>query len=149
MPIPPGKGFLLAIGCGWGRWLAAAATKGSTPVGVDIKLEAAPAAREVLHDLALPGYVVVADLEYLPFADEVFDSVWSFSVLQHAHRRKVAGCFFFSSRRRHTSSLRDWSSDVCSSDLAIFRACSKRSSEYLQAAGDIPNFALNTREKWP
>src|SRR5690349_24767428 len=25
--------------------------------------------------------------------------------------------FFFSTRRRHTSSLRDWSSDVCSSDL--------------------------------
>src|SRR5204862_4005699 len=25
--------------------------------------------------------------------------------------------YFFSSRRRHTSSLRDWSSDVCSSDL--------------------------------
>src|SRR5699024_11669188 len=27
--------------------------------------------------------------------------------------------FFFSSRRRHTRSKRDWSSDVCSSDLAI------------------------------
>src|SRR6266513_4644897 len=26
--------------------------------------------------------------------------------------------FFFSSRRRHTRSKRDWSSDVCSSDLA-------------------------------
>src|SRR6185312_12107856 len=26
-------------------------------------------------------------------------------------------CFFFSSRRRHTRSDRDWSSDVCSSDL--------------------------------
>src|SRR5437588_13101858 len=26
--------------------------------------------------------------------------------------------FFFSSRRRHTRSLCDWSSDVCSSDLA-------------------------------
>src|SRR6266403_1332677 len=26
--------------------------------------------------------------------------------------------FFFSSRRRHTRSLRDWSSDVCSSELA-------------------------------
>ena len=25
--------------------------------------------------------------------------------------------FFFSSRRRHTRSLCDWSSDVCSSDL--------------------------------
>src|SRR5438132_4672829 len=27
--------------------------------------------------------------------------------------------FFFSSRRRHTRSLRDWSSDVCSSDLTF------------------------------
>src|SRR5699024_11287261 len=27
--------------------------------------------------------------------------------------------FFFSSRRRHTSSKRDWSSDVCSSDLPL------------------------------
>src|SRR5699024_11431026 len=27
--------------------------------------------------------------------------------------------FFFSSRRRHTRSKRDWSSDVCSSDLAF------------------------------
>src|SRR5207253_5001201 len=26
-------------------------------------------------------------------------------------------CFFFSSRRRHTRWPRDWSSDVCSSDL--------------------------------
>src|SRR5438067_8017098 len=30
--------------------------------------------------------------------------------------------FFFSSRRRHTRSKRDWSSDVCSSDLAAPRA---------------------------
>src|SRR5699024_11955038 len=28
--------------------------------------------------------------------------------------------FFFSSRRRHTRSKRDWSSDVCSSDLVKF-----------------------------
>src|SRR2546421_2592537 len=28
--------------------------------------------------------------------------------------------FFFSSRRRHTRSDRDWSSDVCSSDLLSF-----------------------------
>src|SRR5438132_10958855 len=30
--------------------------------------------------------------------------------------------FFFSSRRRHTRSLCDWSSDVCSSDLVVDRA---------------------------
>src|SRR5690554_7172894 len=28
-------------------------------------------------------------------------------------------CFFFSSRRRHTRCGRDWSSDVCSSDLEL------------------------------
>src|SRR5437762_13967915 len=32
--------------------------------------------------------------------------------------RAVRGiCFFFSSRRRHTRYIGDWSSDVCSSDL--------------------------------
>src|SRR5699024_12133454 len=30
--------------------------------------------------------------------------------------------FFFSSRRRHTRSKRDWSSDVCSSDLLANRS---------------------------
>src|SRR5207245_6222186 len=28
-------------------------------------------------------------------------------------------CFFFASRRRHTRCYRDWSSDVCSSDLDL------------------------------
>src|SRR5699024_2937512 len=34
-------------------------------------------------------------------------------------RRLVSLLVFFSSRRRHTRSKRDWSSDVCSSDLTI------------------------------
>src|SRR2546421_8870500 len=40
--------------------------------------------------------------------------------LEHVHMRvccPALGFFFFSSRRRHTRSDRDWSSDVCSSDL--------------------------------
>src|SRR6266511_4552150 len=37
--------------------------------------------------------------------------------------------FFFSSRRRHTRFSRDWSSDVCSSDLAL--------GEALRLAGDL------------
>src|SRR3989449_7281258 len=36
----------------------------------------------------------------------------------------VVAFFFFSSRRRHTRCSRDWSSDVCSSDLSL--ACSPR-----------------------
>src|SRR5699024_11556929 len=35
---------------------------------------------------------------------------------------RISDCdFFFSSRRRHTRSKRDWSSDVCSSDLPATR----------------------------
>src|SRR5207247_8244082 len=34
--------------------------------------------------------------------------------------------FFFSSSRRHTSSTRDWSSDVCSSDLRLDVVCLSR-----------------------
>src|SRR5699024_12161360 len=36
-------------------------------------------------------------------------------------------CFFSSSRRRHTRSKRDWSSDVCSSDLEYL--CMKNGEE--------------------
>src|SRR5699024_11239111 len=36
--------------------------------------------------------------------------------------------FFFSSRRRHTRSKRDWSSDVCSSDLPKI----ERTDEYIE-----------------
>src|SRR5205814_4571570 len=32
---------------------------------------------------------------------------------------RIAYVFFFSSRRRHTRCLSDWSSDVCSSDLGV------------------------------
>src|SRR5690606_39677952 len=35
--------------------------------------------------------------------------------------RTLSSFFFFSSRRRHTRFSRDWSSDVCSSDLPEFR----------------------------
>src|SRR5204863_252559 len=37
--------------------------------------------------------------------------------VQRSRRTSSTHIFFFSSRRRHTRSLRDWSSDVCSSDL--------------------------------
>src|SRR2546421_483298 len=45
--------------------------------------------------------------------------------------------FFFSSRRRHTRSDRDWSSDVCSSDLAgsARRAARRHSRDSATAGG--------------
>src|SRR3989442_6494125 len=41
-------------------------------------------------------------------------------------RRLMSSIFFFSSRRRHTRCGRDWSSDVCSSDLFGRRAWPRR-----------------------
>src|SRR5699024_11320192 len=46
-------------------------------------------------------------LRLLPSLGSVFSLILLFFIF-----------FFFSSRRRHTRSKRDWSSDVCSSDLA-------------------------------
>src|SRR3712207_9565039 len=49
-------------------------------------------------------------------------------------------CFFFSSRRRHTRYWRDWSSDVCSSDLnsPSSLAASASSAVRCQARPSIP-----------
>src|SRR5580693_10362297 len=44
-------------------------------------------------------------------------------------------CFFFSSRRRHTSWNCDWSSDVCSSDLAALFVERARQDLLLDAGG--------------
>src|SRR2546429_3399596 len=46
-----------------------------------------------------------------------------------------AGVFFFSSRRRHTRCSRDWSSDVCSSDLVALPGT--------QAVGGVSHLPLD------
>src|SRR3989440_3570368 len=48
--------------------------------------------------------------------------------------------FFFSSRRRHTRSDRDWSSDVCSSDLYAVRAFEFHALDYLLKPFDRERF---------
>src|SRR3712207_131161 len=49
--------------------------------------------------------------------------------------------FFFSSRRRHTRYWRDWSSDVCSSDLESTRPTIVVSSVMLESLNRSPFFA--------
>src|SRR5438445_1667582 len=48
--------------------------------------------------------------------------------------------FFFSSRRRHTRYWRDWSSDVCSSDLGYGGILSARARCSELASGKIPPY---------
>jgi tRNA G46 methylase TrmB len=57
----------LDIGCGWGRWLVSAANAGYLSVGIDIQVERLQAARRVLAQHRIRGYVVAADLRSLPF----------------------------------------------------------------------------------
>src|SRR2546429_7100263 len=47
------------------------------------------------------------------------------------------GVFFFSSRRRHTRCSRDWSSDVCSSDLVALWAGAGRIVHSALARGGV------------
>src|SRR5690606_41122717 len=51
--------------------------------------------------------------------------------------------FFFSSRRRHTRFSRDWSSDVCSSDLAAITL--PRSLENSRPSPAVPNSSRCSR----
>src|SRR5690606_29019189 len=54
--------------------------------------------------------------------------------------------FFFSSRRRHTRFSRDWSSDVCSSDLA---AKFRKKSSHSDVGNHVRNFldCIASRDK--
>src|SRR6266496_1207827 len=48
---------------------------------------------------------------------------------------ELSAFFFFSSRRRHTRSLRDWSSDVCSSDLQLRVRVDARMQQLVERRG--------------
>jgi SAM-dependent methyltransferase/uncharacterized protein YbaR (Trm112 family) len=98
-PIPPlpvpavqEQRLFLDIGCGWGRWLVAAGKKNYLPVGIDIRLEFCETALAVVRDNGFNGHAVVADLKNLPFRNDVFDVIWSFSVIQHTHYDRLNGC---------------------------------------------------------
>src|SRR5690606_40300848 len=58
--------------------------------------------------------------------------------------------FFFSSRRRHTRFSRDWSSDVCSSDLgtdSMGETAENVAAKYGVTREDQDAFALRSQQK--
>jgi ubiquinone/menaquinone biosynthesis C-methylase UbiE/uncharacterized protein YbaR (Trm112 family) len=88
--LPEGKGErLLDIGCNWGRWSIAAAQKGYKPIGIDPSLDAVLAARRVSKQIGVETDFVVGDARFLPFADDSFDTVFSYGVFQHFSKENV------------------------------------------------------------
>lgn len=82
--VPASKGgYLLDVGCNWGRWCVAATRAGHKAVGIDPSLGAVMAARRVARQLGLDIKYVVGDARWLPFAERSFDVIHSYSVIQH------------------------------------------------------------------
>jgi SAM-dependent methyltransferase len=94
-PIPelrmaPGMGrTFLDLGSSWGRWSIAAARLGYRTLGVDPSINAVRSARRVAQQLKVDAAFIVADARYLPLAANTFDTVFSYSVLQHFAKSDV------------------------------------------------------------
>src|SRR5438034_6981260 len=73
---------------------------------------------------------------FLTFTVSVISISYFFNFVFFLFFFSVLFFFFFSSRRRHTRSLCDWSSDVCSSDLNFPLALSTGMSAAALVAGN-------------
>jgi SAM-dependent methyltransferase len=90
-PFEPGKGRLFVdLGCGWGRWCFSAGRAGFTAVGFDVHLDGVQAAHRVSAQLAPEAAFICSEIDALPFRSGEVDVVFSYSVLQHVERSKVA-----------------------------------------------------------
>jgi ubiquinone/menaquinone biosynthesis C-methylase UbiE/uncharacterized protein YbaR (Trm112 family) len=89
LPSSDRKRFL-DIGCNWGRWMIAASKLGYEAVGIDPGIDAIFAARRVAKKLGVDATFVIADARYLPFADNLFDTAFSHSVLPSFSKTNVA-----------------------------------------------------------
>jgi SAM-dependent methyltransferase/uncharacterized protein YbaR (Trm112 family) len=89
--LPPGENrWFLEIGCNWGRWCFSAARAGYRVVGIDPSLKSIRAANRVARQLGISAYFIVADGRYLPFRDESFEQIFSYSTLQHLSKENTA-----------------------------------------------------------
>jgi SAM-dependent methyltransferase/uncharacterized protein YbaR (Trm112 family) len=88
--LPSGENRLfLEVGCNWGRWCIAAARLGYRPIGIDPSLKSIRAANRVARQLGINANYIVADGRFLPFRDQSFDQVFSYSVLQHLSKENA------------------------------------------------------------
>lgn len=83
-------GLFLEVGSNWGRWCIAAARLGYRAIGIDPSLKSVRAARRVAAQLGVDAQYVVGDARFLPFREDTFEKVFSYSVLQHLSMEDAA-----------------------------------------------------------
>jgi ubiquinone/menaquinone biosynthesis C-methylase UbiE/uncharacterized protein YbaR (Trm112 family) len=108
IPIVEGHGKrLLDVGCNWGRWTIPAQQKGYDAVGIDPSLKAVLAARRISRQLGVDPSFIVGDARFLPFANDTFDMVFSYGVMQHFSKENAKISFAEMSRvlKRNATSM--------------------------------------------
>src|SRR3712207_8520873 len=92
-----------------------------------------------------------ASIEWNKRNRESRDTEWSYCEwggsgdVRGEERGRQEKCIFFSSRRRHTSYWRDWSSDVCSSDLLSFDENNSPNFTRSIRLSEVPQVTLDGR----
>jgi len=90
LPLPTTtKESFLDLGCSWGRWSIAASQKGYQVTGIDPSLGAIAAGRRVCSRLNVKANLICGDARFLPFENDSFDIVFSYSVLQHLSKENT------------------------------------------------------------
>ncbi len=74
---------ILDLGCGNGRHLVYFGKKGYQIFGSDLSGWGLQAAQQWTNQEKIPILLTLADMQYLPFAENSFDAIISFRVIQH------------------------------------------------------------------
>ncbi len=92
----PKKGRLLDAGCGSGKYSIPLKMRGFNVVGMDVSLKALGMLKESSNSRDIDIDILAGNIFQLPFADDSFDIVWCYSVLQHllSGERESAICEF-------------------------------------------------------
>jgi ubiquinone/menaquinone biosynthesis C-methylase UbiE len=75
---------VLEVGCGMGTHAALLARAGAQLTAVDLTEKAVEMTKRRFEVFGLQGNIQRADAENLPFADAIFDTVWSWGVIHHS-----------------------------------------------------------------
>jgi ubiquinone/menaquinone biosynthesis C-methylase UbiE len=76
------KSSILDVGCGTGILFPSVAAKARSLIGIDISIRLLQKAKQYTKEIS-NAHIIVADSDYLPFQDNVFNLVFAITLLQN------------------------------------------------------------------